>query len=120
MPKAFLALTIWFVGVLAPVPSRAFDVDLVSVGIRASVSSERVLGDEQPDAFNEYGAWAAFRLPWQSYRESGWGVGTRLLTSAGYFEGGGRVRWWCPSSLWLPSVPRTGDSSLTWVRVWPC
>ena len=88
MTKAFLALTMWFVG-LAPAPSRAFDVDLVSVGIRASVSSDRVLGEEQPDAFSEYDVWAAFRLPWQAYGESSWGVGTRLLTSAGYFEGGG-------------------------------
>jgi hypothetical protein len=88
MSKAFLALTIWF-ACLAPAPSRAFDVDLFSVGIRASVSSDRVLGDEQPDAFNEYDVWAAFRLPWQAYGESSWGAGTRLLTSAGYFEGGG-------------------------------
>ena len=89
MPKAFLALTTFFVCVLAPAPSRAFDVDLVSVGIRASVSSNDVLGKEQPEAFSEYDVWAAFRLPWQDYRGSDWGVGTRLLTSAGYFEGGG-------------------------------
>ena len=89
MPKAFLALTTWFVCVLAPAPSRAFDVDLVSVGIRARVSSQDVLGKDQPDPFYEYDVWAAIRLPWQRYSTSGWGVGTRLLTSAGYLEGAG-------------------------------
>ena len=89
MPKAFLALTTYFVCVVAPAPSRAFDVDLVSVGIRARVSSDDVLGKEQPEAFYEYDVWAAFRLPWQRYSTSGWGVGTRLLTSAGYLEGAG-------------------------------
>ena len=48
-----------------------------------------MLGDEQPDAFREYDVWAAFRLPWENYGASNWGVGTRLLASAGYFEGGG-------------------------------
>ena len=89
MYKAFLALTTCFVCVLAPARSRAFDLDLVSVGIRARVSSDDVLGKEQPEAFYEYDVWAAIRLPWERYRPSGWGVGTRLLTSAGYLEGAG-------------------------------
>jgi hypothetical protein len=89
MAKAFLALTTCFVWVVAPAPSRAFDVELVSAGLRASVSSDDVLGKEQPEAFSEYDVWAAFRLPWQAYGRSSWGVGTRLLTSAGYLEGAG-------------------------------
>jgi hypothetical protein len=89
MPKAFLALTTCFVCVLAAAPSRAFDVDLVGAGIRARVSSEDVLGKEQLEAFTEYDVWAAFRLPWEAYGRSSWGVGTRLLTSAGYLEGAG-------------------------------
>lgn len=89
MPKAFLVLTTCFVCVLAAAPSRAFDVDLVSAGIRVRVSSEDVLGKEQPEAFTEYDVWAAFRLPWEAYGRSSWGVGTRLLTSAGYLEGAG-------------------------------
>lgn len=28
-----------------------------------------------------------FALPWRWYSESGWGVGTRLMTSAGAFSG---------------------------------
>ena len=70
MPKTFLALTTYFVCVLAPAPSRAFDVDLVSAGIRARVASDRVLGKEAPEAFSEYDVWAAFRLPWQAYGRS--------------------------------------------------
>jgi hypothetical protein len=64
-------------------------VDLVSAGVRARVSSDDVLGKDQPEAFYEYDVWAAFRLPWQAYGKSGWGVGTRLMTSAGYLEGAG-------------------------------
>jgi hypothetical protein len=89
MRKTFLALTICFACVLAPAPSRGFAMDLVSVGIRARVSSDDVLGKEQPEAFYEYDVWAAFRLPWERYSTSGWGVGTRVLTSAGYLEGAG-------------------------------
>jgi hypothetical protein len=88
MSKLLLALTT-FICVLAPVPSRAFDVDLVSAGIRARVSSNDVLGKDQPEAFREYDAWVAVRLPWKAYAESDWGVGTRLLASAGYLEAAG-------------------------------
>lgn len=87
MPKAFLALTTCLACCVAAAPSRAFEVDLVSVGIRARVSSDDVLGREQPEAFHEYDVWAAFRLPWQRYSTSGWGVGTRVLTSAGLLHG---------------------------------
>ena len=89
MLKVLLALTTYFALVLASAPSAAFGVDLLSVGIRARVSSDDVLGKDQPEPFSEYDVWAAFRLPWQAYDGSGWGVGTRLLTSAGYLEGAG-------------------------------
>ena len=46
MLKVLLALTTYFVCVLAPAPSHALDVDLTSAGIRARVSSDRVLGKE--------------------------------------------------------------------------
>src|SRR4029453_3077362 len=78
-----------FVFVPAPASSRGFAVELASVGVRARVSSDDVLGKEQPEAFYEYDVWAAFRLPWERYSTSSWGVGTRLLTSAGYLEGAG-------------------------------
>ncbi len=60
----------------------------MSIGVRARVGGERVLGEEQPEAFREYDAVATIRLPWERYNPSGWGVGTRLLASAGVLQGG--------------------------------
>ena len=85
--KAFVALTTCVGCVLAANPIRAFDLELASAGVRWRVGGERVLGKEQPEAFREYDVWAAMRLPWQRYSTAGWGVGTRLLTSAGLLEG---------------------------------
>lgn len=76
---------------LAPWPSRAEDLRLLSVGMRASVSGARVLGDVQPEAFQEYDAVATFGLPWARYSQSGWGAGTRLMTSAGALRGAGET-----------------------------
>lgn len=86
--KAGLALTTVVLGVLAPWPSQAEDLRLLSVGARVRVGGERVLGAEQPEAFREYDVVASIRLPWERYHSSGWGVGTRLLASAGVLQGG--------------------------------
>jgi hypothetical protein len=76
---------------LAPWPSRAEDLRLLSVGMRAGVSGATVLGDVQPEAFQEYAAVASFGLPWERYSQSGWGVGTRLMASAGALRGAGET-----------------------------
>jgi len=76
---------------LAPWPSRAEDLRLLSVGVRAGVSGATVLGDGQPEAAHEYDAVATFALPWGRYSQSGWGVGTRLMASAGAFRGAGET-----------------------------
>lgn len=82
------ALTSFVLCLLAPWPSQAEDLDsLVSIGARARVGGERVLGEEQPEAFREYDVVATIRLPWERYYPSGWGVGTRLLTSVGVLQG---------------------------------
>ena len=74
---------------LAPWPSHAEELHwLNSVGVRARVGGERVIGEEQPEAFREYDVVASIRLPWERYHASGWGVGTRLLASAGVLQGG--------------------------------
>lgn len=86
--KAALALTSLVLCGLAPWPSQAEDLSLHSIGVRASVKQGRVLGDEQPEAFREYDVVASIRLPWERYHPSGWGVGTRLLASAGVLQGG--------------------------------
>ncbi len=76
---------------LAPWPSRAEDLRLLSVGMRARVSGATVLGEVQPEAFQEYDAVASFGLPWRRYSQSGWGAGTRLMASAGALRGAGET-----------------------------
>ncbi|MGQ0578227.1 MAG: acyloxyacyl hydrolase [Betaproteobacteria bacterium] len=76
---------------LAPWPSRADDLPLLSVGVRARVSGMTVLGEEQPEVFQQYDAVASFGLPWRQYSESGWGAGTRLMASAGALRGAGKT-----------------------------
>ena len=85
---AGLALAAVVLGVVAPWPSQAQDLRLQSIGARVRVGGERVLGEEQPEAFREYDVVASIRLPWERYHPSGWGVGTRLLASAGILQGG--------------------------------
>lgn len=82
-----LALTILVLCILVPWPSRAGDLDLMSVGLRARVGEKRVLGTEAPESFREYDVVASIRLPWDGDSASGWGVGTRLLASAGVLQG---------------------------------
>ena len=82
-------LTALVLCVLAPLPTQAEeDSHLLSIGVRARVGGERVLGEEQPEAFHEYDVVASIRLPWERYHPSGWGVGTRVLASAGVLKGG--------------------------------
>lgn len=76
---------------LAPWPSRAEDLRLLSVGMRARISGATVLGEDQPEAFQEYDAVASFGLPWGRYSQSGWGAGTRLMASAGALRGAGET-----------------------------
>ena len=74
--------------VFASTPSHAFDVDLLSVGVRVRVGEQKVLGQQQPVSFHAYDVTATFRLPWQQALSSQWLLGTRLLTSAGVLRGG--------------------------------
>jgi len=76
---------------LAPWPSRAEDLRLLSVGLRGRFSEATVIGDVPPEDFQEYDAVATFGLPWRRYSESGWGAGTRLMASAGALRGAGET-----------------------------
>lgn len=87
----FIRLTILVLCAFSPWSSAAATVDLMSVGVRARVGEKRVLGQEAPESFRAYDVVASFRLPWQRYAPSGWGVGTRLLTSAGVLQGAGKT-----------------------------
>lgn len=63
-------------------------LDLVSAGARVRIGGERVIGQEQPEAFQQWDLWANVRLPWlRQYNASGWGLETRLLGSAGVLKG---------------------------------
>jgi Lipid A 3-O-deacylase (PagL) len=86
--KAELVLTSFVVCAFAPWPSQAEEASSLSIGVRARVGGERVIGEEQSEAFREYDAVASIRLPWDYYHASGWGAGTRLLASAGVLQGG--------------------------------
>jgi hypothetical protein len=88
-PRTLFALIVCIACGAFPTASRAFDIDLVNAGVRWRVGGEDVIGKEQKEDFHSYDVWANARLPWQHYGESGWGVGTRLLTSAGVLKGGG-------------------------------
>ncbi|WP_083756473.1 acyloxyacyl hydrolase [Syntrophus aciditrophicus] len=64
---------------------------LVSVTLRATVSRLDLLGDKAPEEFWEYGVSTNVRMPWAWYSPSGWGLGTRLMGSAGALYGAGET-----------------------------
>ncbi len=72
-------------------PAATAGLDPLSVGVRARVGEKRVLGQVAPESFDAYDLVATFRLPWQRHHPSGWGTGTRLITSAGVMQGVGKT-----------------------------
>src|SRR5687767_14759259 len=63
------------------------DTGLMAVGLRGGVSikGESPLGEQMRESFVGADMFGVFRLPWSWYSTSGWGVGTRLITSLGAF-----------------------------------
>lgn len=59
--------------------------ELMAVGLRGGISikGESPLGEQMREDFVGGDLFGVFRLPWSWYSASGWGVGTRLITSAG-------------------------------------
>ncbi|MHB1397870.1 MAG: acyloxyacyl hydrolase [Trichloromonadaceae bacterium] len=86
-----LALAGLVLCLLAPKLSGAEDLRLLSIGMRARVTESTVLGQPQPESFQEYAAMVNIGLPWERYSLSGWGVGTRLMGSAGVLRGAGET-----------------------------
>ena len=74
---------------LAPNLSHAKNLSLQSLSMRTRVSDETLLGKVAPEEFKAYDVSANFGLPWKSYTNSGWGMGTRLMGSAGILRGVG-------------------------------
>ena len=87
----WLTLLSFICGLLVPRLSHSADLHLSSLSLRARVFGATVLGEPQPEEFQEYDVAANFGLPWERYSESGWGMGTRLMVSAGIMRGGGET-----------------------------
>jgi hypothetical protein len=81
---------IFICSLLTPNLGYSKDLSLQSLSMRARVSEKTLLGEDAPEDFEEYDVSANFRLPWKSYSTSGWGVGTRLMASAGVLRGAGQ------------------------------
>ena len=73
--------------VVATGASRASELELLSVGVRARLGEKKVLGKDQPESFREYDLVTTFRLPWEEQVSAGWALGARLLASAGVLQG---------------------------------
>lgn len=85
---------------LATLPMSAVaSMELHDISVRVRVGGDRVIGVEQPERFESIDLGLTWRLPWQRYGESGWGVGTRLLGSIGWMTGAS------DSALVLSAVP---------------
>lgn len=82
-----MARSVFVLCVLAPWPSSAAGLDLLSMGVRAQVGEKRVLGEEQSDSFHEYDLVANMGLPWTGPSSLGWDVRARLLASVGVLDG---------------------------------
>lgn len=73
---------------------------LQSISVRTRFSEETILGREAPEEFEAYDFSASFLLPWEDYSLSEWGVGTRLMTSAGLLRGVGK------NALVVSAIPK--------------
>lgn len=86
----FRLLLIAICFLLAPSLSYSEELKLQSLSLRARLSEKTLLGEDAPEDFEEYDVSANFGLPWRSYSASGWGMGTRLMGSAGILRGAGK------------------------------
>lgn len=66
---------------------HAIELNLQSYSLRARVSEKTVLGKVAPEDFKSYDISANYELPWNRYKESKWGFGSRLMVSAGLLHG---------------------------------
>jgi hypothetical protein len=76
-------------GLFIPSPSHADEIRPLNVALRGGVTGPPVIGGEALYTFQQYDVSFTLGLPWSWYSESGWGVGTRLMTSVGALNGGG-------------------------------
>ncbi len=86
--KYLLPLFIIF-GLLTPSFSYAKSLSLQSVSMRIRISDQTLLGQTATANFKAVDVSANFGLPWKGKTETGWNVSSRLMTSAGIFQGEG-------------------------------
>jgi hypothetical protein len=79
------------VGVLLAIPaaSDADDPRLLNVGVRGGAAGPNVFGGDEDERFQQYDVFATATLPFGWYHESGWGLGWRLMATAGVLAGAG-------------------------------
>jgi Lipid A 3-O-deacylase (PagL) len=76
-------------GLFTSAPSYADELRWLSIALRGGVTGPAVLGGEAAETFQQYDIAATLGLPWSWYSESGWGVGTRVITSMGVLTAAG-------------------------------
>jgi Lipid A 3-O-deacylase (PagL) len=76
-------------GLFTSAPSYADELRWLSIALRGGVTGPAVLGGEAAETFQQYDIAATVGLPWSWYSESGWGVGTRVITSVGALTAAG-------------------------------
>jgi Lipid A 3-O-deacylase (PagL) len=76
-------------GLFTSAPSYADELRWLSIALRGGVTGPPVLGGEAAETFQQYDIAATLGLPWSWYSESGWGVGTRVITSIGVLTAAG-------------------------------
>jgi hypothetical protein len=87
-PGILIGLTIF----LSATSAMAGGVRLESLSVRAGLSGNSVIGEDQQTDFNQIDLALAARLPWEwRLGSSEWVVATRALTSAGALRGAGET-----------------------------
>jgi hypothetical protein len=74
---------------VTPASTLADDFRLLNAGVRGGVSGFALLGGNEREDFQQYDLFATASLPWSRYCESGWGLSTRLMGTAGALLGAG-------------------------------
>lgn len=97
---------------VAPAPSDADEVRLLNVGVRGGAAGPNVFGGDEDERFQQYDVFATAMLPWSWYHQSGWGLSSRLMATAGALAGGGDAGFVGSVVPLLALGPREGQLSL--------
>jgi hypothetical protein len=101
-----------YVLLVGPAPSDADELRLLNVGVRGGAAGPNVLGGDEDERFQQYDVFATAMLPWSWYHQSGWGLSSRLMATAGALAGGGDAGFVVTVVPLLALGPREGQLSL--------